>query len=347
MTKNLTKDLIDWYERSKRDLPWRETKDPYSIWISEVILQQTRVAQGLPYYHRFIERFPDVVALANAMEDEVLRLWEGLGYYSRARNLHAGAKYIAFEQGGIFPDNYEALLKVKGIGPYTAAAISSICFDEASPVLDGNVFRVVSRLYAVYDDIANAANRKVFIEILDQIIDHQQPGHFNQAMMELGATICLPTNPSCIDCPVEIYCHAKRRGVQKDLPVKIKKLKVRDRYFHYLVLRHKGSYAMRKRESGDVWQGLYEFYLDECERNGTPKFLNYLSVEDSINVSEVYKHILTHQKIYARFYLVDIKSSQNWKKLIDSYQLKSYTLSEVVTLPKPKLIVNYLTQLDK
>ena len=227
--------LITWYVKNKRDLPWRHTKDPYKIWLSEVILQQTRVAQGKDYYLRFIEAFPTVNHLAKATEKKVLSLWQGLGYYSRARNLHATAKIITANHGGIFPDNYKELLLLKGIGPYTAAAIASFAFNKPRAVLDGNVFRVLSRLYNVSTPINSTQGLKEFQEISQSLINHLDPSTHNQAIMEFGALLCTPRVPRCNDCPFTIECGAYQNGTINQRPIKIKKNRVRSRYFVYKV----------------------------------------------------------------------------------------------------------------
>lgn len=340
-------ELLSWYQEHKRNLPWRQTKDPYTTWISEVILQQTRVAQGIPYFHQFMETFPTVKELAIAHEDQVLKVWEGLGYYSRARNLHAGAKYIYHSCQGKFPENYDSLLQVKGIGPYTAAAIASICFDQPTPVLDGNVFRVSSRLFKIENDITKSSSRKVFISQLEQIISHQNPGDFNQAIMELGATVCSPTSPSCDLCPVADRCIAMKEKCHTDLPVKTKKVKVRHRYFEYLVPEYDGKSGMRKRTPGDVWQGLYDFHCEEVTQPKTkPSFLTTLGSTGDYTRSKTYQHVLTHQKIHARFHHVRLASEKNMLNLVDLLHLDVFSWSDIVTLPKPRLIVKYLNEHD-
>ena len=256
--------LLNWYQRHKRNLPWRETTDAYAIWLSEVILQQTRVAQGLPYYLKFIEAYPTVQYLAAAPEDEVLRLWQGLGYYSRARNMHFTAKQVVQEYNGQFPSSYHELQKLKGVGSYTAAAVASFAFKEKVAVLDGNVFRVLSRVFGISDDIAAPASRKVFQQLADSLIPEQAPDTFNQAIMEFGAIQCTPVMPDCMFCPLQTSCFAFNRGLVQELPVKSKAKAVRPRFFHYLVFEWQGSYFMRKRLAGDIWQGLYDFYLYEA-----------------------------------------------------------------------------------
>ncbi len=339
----LSQDLIYWYSREKRSLPWREDRDPYKVWLSEIILQQTRVVQGLPYYYRFTEAFPTVNFLAEASETEVLRLWEGLGYYSRARNLHFAAQQVMNEYGGVFPKSFQELKKLKGVGEYTAAAIASICHDEAEPVIDGNVFRVVSRLYDISNDISIPATRKIFREVLLTIIDDKIPGEFNQAMMELGALICLPKNPRCEICPILHHCDARSKGRQEYLPVKGKKIKKRNRYFHYVVFHHNGSLALKRRAGGDIWQGLFDFYLFESSLPEPEPDGIFDSDRFTITRrSDYFRHILTHQNIQARFYVVEINDIDIWKETLNNFKLTSFSEDELVNLPKPKLIVNFL-----
>jgi len=346
--KRFSERLINWYTGRKRDLPWRQTKDPYAIWLSEIILQQTRVDQGLPYWERFMEAYPTVTDLANASQEHVLRLWQGLGYYSRARNLHATAKIVTNDFEGIFPDSTEGLLKLKGIGPYTAAAIASICFNEPTPVVDGNVFRFASRYFGIEADISKASSRKVFTEILVKEIDEDRPGEFNQAMMEYGATVCSP-NPSCSECTFNVNCWAFQHDRQKSLPVKSGKTKVRTRHFHYVALRYKNRYFLNERKSKDVWSGLYDFLLfegDENEESIAQKIQHDHQLKGFVidDVSETILHILSHQKIEATFYLIDLESiTKDFQ--IQNTSLRPYSIEEMLNLPKPKLIVNYLARL--
>ena len=269
--------LVNWYNSNKRPLPWRETKDPYKIWLSEIILQQTRVSQGLPYYLKFMTEFPTIHDLAKANEQKVLSLWQGLGYYSRARNLHQCAIYISDKLGGKFPSSYLELLKLPGIGPYTAAAIASIAFGEAVPVVDGNVYRVLSRLFGIEADIGQSKNREIFYEHALQLIQNQDPDTFNQAMMEFGAMHCMPRNPLCEECFVSSECYANLHGKQESFPIKSKKIKVRKRYFNYIVFFFEDGLLMRERSEGDIWQGLNDFYCIESgqlfdEEEGARKY---------------------------------------------------------------------------
>ncbi len=343
-TKAFSEVLIRWYHTKKRDLPWRKTKDPYKIWLSEVILQQTRVAQGSPYYEKFVETYPTVKALANADEQEVLRLWQGLGYYSRARNMHATAKIVVNDFDGIFPNNYEGLLKLKGIGPYTAAAIASFAFDEKVAVVDGNVFRVLARVFGVETDISSHEAKKVFGELANELISAESPSVYNQAIMEFGAIHCTPANPDCMFCVFAESCVANATGMQAILPIKSKKVKVRNRFFDYFVIEQNGNFLMHQRPEGDIWTGLNDFYLVENEEK--------LSELDEINDdflqetlskaiikghSENIKHILTHQRIEARFWHIVLN-----EEVSAPAGYAFYSLDEVEVLPKPILIEKYL-----
>ena len=337
---------------NKRDLPWRNTADPYMIWLSEIILQQTRVAQGLPYFLKFIDEFPTIFDLANASETKVLRLWQGLGYYSRARNLHACAKSVVEKYNGKFPDNYAALLQLKGVGKYTAAAIASFAFNEPVPVIDGNVYRVLSRVFGVSDDIGSSGGQKVFARLAARLIDQDNPHTYNQAIMEFGATHCTPSAPDCHTCIFADDCHANKHGLQKDLPVKLKKVKVKTRFFHYLVIQHGAKIMLKKRQQNDIWQGLYDFYLIEATKpldmsqiqsQQTGDWLNAENL-NLMNLSGEYKHILTHQRIFARFFHIaaDNGFSPGHSNKLDDFRF--YTLDEINDLPKPILIDNYLNE---
>ncbi len=322
----IAESLIDWYSGAKRELPWRESNDPYDIWVSEIILQQTRVEQGLPYYLRFIESFPDVETLAAARENDVLANWQGLGYYSRARNMHFTAKHIVEKLNGEFPKTYSEILKLKGIGPYTAAAIASFCFGEPEPVVDGNVFRVASRLFGISDDIAEGKSRKKFESVLKEIIPHDQPGTFNQAIMEYGATVCLPS-PSCERCVFTKECFAFQNDSIKELPVKSKKLKVKERDLNYLVLENEGRVLMKKRGGKDIWEGMFDFPELEA-RNGKV-------------FSDPIIHLLSHQRLSVRFSHSQVSEDQ-FKELARTHGAEPYSIEQILTLPKPKVIVDFV-----
>lgn len=309
-------------------------------------MQQTRVEQGLPYYLKFTEAYPSIRDLASAKETEVLRLWQGLGYYSRARNLHTTAKFISNELNGIFPNSYREIIELKGVGPYTAAAIASICYDEPKPVVDGNVFRFASRYFGIHDDISKQKTRGVFEKILDDQISKKNPGAFNQAMMEFGSKICSPA-PSCHECLFNLDCVAAREKLQGKLPVKNSKVKVSERHLNYFVLTDGANYIFRQRDKTDVWAHLYDFPSIEGIMSPEEVYVNakkllghsFLVEEES----ETFQHLLSHQKIKAVFYRIKLSSSQI--KKVKSQYGRPYSVEEIVTLPKPKLIVNYLEQI--
>ncbi len=344
--------LLGWYARHARPLPWRQTRDPYRIWLSEVILQQTRVAQGMPYYERFLAAFPDVTALARADEQAVLRLWQGLGYYSRARHLHATARHVANERGGQFPDHYGALRQLPGIGPYTAAAIASFAFGEPVAVVDGNVYRVLARHFGLADDIASPAGQRAFRELAQAVLPTQDSDTYNQAIMELGALQCAPARPKCLTCPVQATCVALATGQQATLPVKTKRTQVRQRYFHYLVLGDEAGHLwLRQRGAGDIWQGLFDFWLVEAPAPLTVEALlatPALSAFCQLDVRLVgqqgpFRHVLTHQRLEAYFYRFVVHSSAvEWLARHAPQQLVQLTPAEVAAVPKPVLITNYL-----
>ncbi|MGB3617230.1 MAG: A/G-specific adenine glycosylase [Catalinimonas sp.] len=302
--------LIRWYEHHRRDLPWRKTRDPYKIWLSEIILQQTRVAQGLSYYQRFVEHFPDVHALAAATEEEVLNLWQGLGYYSRARNLHYTAKEVA-GRGGVFPPDAAGLRELKGVGPYTAAAIAGFAYGEAVPVVDGNVYRVLARHRGIEVDIASPAAYRTFEAAARCLLPPEHPAAFNQAIMELGARQCVPLDPKCLFCPVQDDCHAFATGQQSRLPIKSAKKPPRPRYLHYLVPQDPdGGLWLRRRTGRGIWQGLYDFPLEEADRpldeatlrdRPTVRTLREAGAEWAA-LSPRYEHILTHQRLFVHFH---------------------------------------------
>lgn len=325
--KWIAKKLIEWYKIHQRILPWRDINDPYRIWISEIILQQTRVIQGLDYYNRFIERFPDVHSLAVADEQEALKYWQGLGYYSRARNLHVAARQIETNFEGKFPENYEVILSLKGIGEYTAAAIASFAFNAPYPVVDGNVFRFLSRLFAIEEPIDTAKGKKWFTELAGQIMDQVHAGLFNQAIMEFGALQCIPASPGCSACPFEAQCAAYTSGKVNEFPVKRNKTKIRTLYLYYFHI-HSGNHIyLKKRKEKGIWQNLYEFPMIASE---TPLEWEELIAADDFkalfpSIESVHfrlvlknqKHVLTHRILYACFYEVTIdKTPESFAKFI-------------------------------
>lgn len=305
--------LLEWYAREGRDLPWRRTRDPYRIWLSEVILQQTRVAQGMDYYLRFTQRWPEIGALAAATEDEVLKLWQGLGYYSRARNLHAAARTVSERFGGEFPKTYVEVRALPGVGDYTAAAICSAAYDLPCAVLDGNVFRVLSRLFDVETPIDTTAGRKAFAELAQSQLDPAHPGLYNQAIMDFGALQCTPAQPRCGDCPLAELCLARAAGTVAERPVKQGRTKVSDRWFHYLHIVCGGKTLLARREGRDIWQGLYEFPLIETDGpayfmalTALPRFAELAGdAWHLIHSVEMPRHQLSHRTIHATIHRIE------------------------------------------
>ncbi|MFE3846418.1 A/G-specific adenine glycosylase [Flavobacterium sp. LB3P45] len=317
---NFSNVLIKWYLQNKRDLPWRNTTNPYPIWLSEIMLQQTRVAQGMPYFLSFTTAFPTVFDLATANEEQVLKLWQGLGYYSRARNLHKTAQYVASDLGGIFPDNYADLLKLKGIGEYTAAAIASFSYNEAVPVVDGNVFRVLSRYFDIETDIAQASAKKEFAALAFELMPKDNPATFNQAIMEFGALQCVPKSPNCGICVFNESCTALQKKKVDQLPVKSKKVKVRNRYFNYLVVADENDNTIiQKRTDKGIWHNLYEFPLIETEKEEDFNFITgqiqsdyfkeniIMSILEDNDKSIIHK--LSHQHLHIKFWKVNLNGS--------------------------------------
>lgn len=309
----LAREIEKWYLDNKRDLPWRNTQNPYYIWLSEIILQQTRVNQGLNYYLKFIELFPTVFHLSEASEDEVLKAWEGLGYYSRARNLHNSAKVIVNTYNGVFPREYHQIIDLKGVGEYTAAAIASFAYNLPYPVIDGNVMRVISRYFGILEPIDTKEGKNTIKKALNSVFNSKNPALFNQAIMEFGALQCVPVSPSCASCILSISCEARIQKRVQDLPVKSKKVNIKVRHFYYLISNENNNVFIKKREDSDIWKGLYQFPLIESdialsennlkEQAYTNLNANVLYVKKSI------KHILTHQHIYIYFVIVDFESS--------------------------------------
>jgi len=335
--------LIQWYLQYKRDLPWRNNSNPYTIWLSEIMLQQTRVAQGLPYFLRFTNAFPDVFDLANATEEEVLKLWQGLGYYSRARNLHQTAKKIASEFNGEFPKTYIELVKLKGIGEYTAAAIASFAYNEDVPVVDGNVFRVLSRYFDIETDIASSVAKKEFTQLANELLPTGKANIFNQAIMEFGALQCVPKNPDCGNCIFNKSCLALKNKKVTQLPVKLKKLKVRHRFFNYLVFSDSTNKTIvRKRTEKGIWHNLYEFPLLETEKDDKIQNLleliqNQNFVNNTIDTLELWNsetliHKLSHQHLYIKF----------WKIKVNGTIENGIDCKSASELPYPIVIYNFI-----
>lgn len=343
--------VIEWYQKNKRDLPWRHSADPYIIWISEIILQQTRVIQGMDYFLRFRERFPDVASLAAASEDEVLKYWQGLGYYSRARNLHAAAREIVDRYGGVFPSDYKDVRALKGIGEYTAAAIVSFAWNQPYAVVDGNVFRFLSRMFSLDTPIDSGKGKKQFAELAGLLMDPSRAGLHNQAVMEFGALQCVPQNPDCTACPFQDKCMAYASGKVDAYPVKQKKAKTRARYFHYLYIIWKGSTWLRRREGKDIWTGLYEFPLietdgptDFADLQQTDAFRELLGEAGPLRISADLtgvKHVLSHQVLYASFYRVEVGCEP---PALSTYV--SVPLEKVERYAVPRLIHIYLEKVS-
>ena len=340
---NFSNLLIKWYLQNKRDLPWRNTTNPYPIWLSEIMLQQTRVAQGMPYFLSFTTAFPTVFDLAKASEEQVLKLWQGLGYYSRARNLHQTAQYITTELNGIFPVNYNDLLKLKGVGEYTAAAIASFAYNEIIPVVDGNVFRVLSRYFDINTDIAQASAKKEFTALAFELIPKDNPAIFNQAIMEFGALQCVPKNPNCSSCVFNESCAALQKNKVDQLPVKSKKLKVRNRYFNYVVASDENKNTIiQKRTSKGIWHNLYEFPLLETEKEENFDFVSeqiqneYFKENTISSILETNDksiiHKLSHQHLYIKF----------WEVKIEGTIENGIDVETMKTFPFPIVIHNFI-----
>lgn len=337
--------ILFWYRANPRELPWRGTKNPYKIWLSEIILQQTRVAQGMPYYYKFVNNYPTINDLANAPEEEVLRLWQGLGYYSRARNLHSCAKYVCYELGGKFPETYEGLLKLKGVGSYTASAIASFAFGQAKAVVDGNVFRVLARYFGIETDIASSRAKKEFEALADQIIPKNSPDEYNQAIMDFGSRQCTPLSPDCPNCPLQSSCFAFNNNMVKDLPVKINKTKITERNLHYYIIKCGKEWVWKKRGSGDIWEGLFDFPMSESEKSTKGPNWETLGGEETHFFEKKYRHILSHQKLNATFSEIEIPTKK-YEELMIWCNKAGFILvneDEIDYLAKPKLIVNFLT----
>jgi A/G-specific adenine glycosylase len=311
---DFTANLLGWFKKNHRDLPWKDTKDPYKIWLSEIILQQTRVEQGHSYYLRFIDQYPTVEALAVAPLDEVLKLWQGLGYYSRARNLHITAQTVAHTYHGRFPTSSSELLSLKGIGEYTAAAIASFAFDEPAPALDGNGYRILTRVFGVHTPIDSNEGKKAVRKLAQELISQRYPADFNQALMDFGSLVCVPKAPKCAECPLQEGCYAYRSEKVAVLPVKSRKPEIRTRYFHYFIVHEKRHVYLHQRSDNDIWKGLYEFPLIETEVEVPPEKItaqpDWEKLFDGEKVritdcSPLIKHQLTHQTLWTRFYLIE------------------------------------------
>lgn len=331
---NFSFKILDWYKENKRDLPWRSTRNPYYIWLSEIILQQTRVAQGTEYYYKFIDNYPSVMDLAKASEQEILNDWQGLGYYSRARNLHFSAKYITKELNGEFPCDFPSILKLKGVGNYTASAIASFAFDLPYAVVDGNVYRVLSRIFGVETPIDSSQGQKEFQKLADDLLDRENSAEYNQAIMEFGAVQCVPF-PDCSKCVFELECVANQKEKVRKLPVKSKKIKQTKRFFHFLVSESKNTVYLEKRTGKGIWQNMYQFPLIETKSIQEPEELSKMEI---LKKSKVIKHILSHQQIFAQFYTVNFTQLEVKDKWI------KFDRTQLVDLPLPRLIDRFLNE---
>lgn len=339
--------ILEWYSKHKRDLPWRNSPDPYRVWLSEIILQQTRVAQGTPYFLKFSETYPTVCDLAAASEEEVLKLWQGLGYYSRARNLHQTAKTVCYEYGGAFPETYEGLRGLKGVGPYTAAAIGSICFSLPTPVVDGNVFRLLSRYYGVETPIDSGAGTRYFDQLAHEVMAPHRIGEYNQAIMEFGSQQCVPKSPDCAICPLADSCWALAHKQVSALPVKQGRQKIRNRYLHYLVpLDAENNTFMNKRTNRGIWSQLYEFPLLESEEAPDDMTLKHhlheslgVTSEGSLRIIKFNEvpivHKLSHQHLHTTFWVVHLQE----------IPMASISWRQAKELPVPVLIANFMETL--
>jgi len=342
--KNFSNNLLEWYKKNKRELPWRNIKDPYKIWLSEIILQQTKISQGLPYYLKFVTNYPVISKLAEASEQEVLKMWEGLGYYSRARNLHKTAKIIVKDYNGVFPTSFDLLIKLPGIGDYTASAISSFSNNEIQPVVDGNVYRLLSRLIGIPTPINTTKSLLQFKEIANKLISKNNPSDFNQAIMDFGSLICKPKSPNCEECIYEKSCFAKFNQKIYDFPVKKNKATNKTRIFNYLVIKSDdGSTIIEKRINKDIWQNLFQFPLIESDKYLTKKNIkvelnkmNLLKNTDyklTLFQNKCFDHKLTHQLINSFFWIIEVKSLKN----------NYIHIKNLNTFPFPKPITKFLT----
>jgi A/G-specific adenine glycosylase len=340
-----SEEIIEWYHKHKRDLPWRNTNDPYIIWLSEIIMQQTRVEQGMPYFNRFAEKYPTVKHFASATEEEILKLWQGLGYYSRGRNMHQTSREVMEEHAGYFPKNYDSLIRLKGIGEYTAAAISSFSSNEAKAVVDGNVFRLLSRYFGIDTPINTGKGKKIFTDLANELLDQTQAGTFNQAMMEFGSLQCKPKNPDCTVCPVQTSCEARLKNKINDLPVKLKSQKSKDRYFNYIIAIKNSKILVNKRRPGDIWENMIDLPLFETESPvevpdliQSENFIKTFGKQVLVrSISKPVKHILSHQKLNARF----IHIEQFTEEFIPHQNWFYVSKEELDKLPQPKLIFQF------
>lgn len=346
-----TEALLHWYAWHGRSLPWVGVRDPYKIWLSEILLQQTRVEQGLSYYQAFVETFPSVDVLADAEEQEVFKLWEGLGYYSRARNLISTAREVAFNRGGIFPETPETLMELKGIGPYTARAIASFAFNYPAAVVDGNVNRVLSRVFGVREAIDQPAGKRKMQELADSLLPQDDSAMFNQAMMDFGSLVCKPAKPACADCCMQNFCFAFQEGMTDQLPVKMKKVPRQSRYYHYIVVHDERKILIRLRKEKDIWQDLYDFpvvesnRLEELEWVGEHLTDTGIQVDFNRNSMELFgpfKQILTHRTIHALFLVIKINAG----KVPEPDGCFWVNKDELINFPFPVVVRKFLSEFN-
>jgi len=330
--------IVDWYRLKKRELPWRAESNPYFIWLSEIILQQTRVSQGIYYYLKFTKNYPTIIALANAEEKEVLNDWQGLGYYSRARNLHFSAKHIRDELNGVFPTTYNEIRKLKGVGQYTASAISSFAFNEKRAVVDGNVYRLLSRVFNLDTPIDSSSGVKEFQELADTLINRENPGEHNQAIMEIGALICVPKQPKCIECPLKEKCLSLANNCINSRPIKKGKTRVTGRFFHYLIFNSEEKTIIEQRIGKGIWQNMYQFPMVEVAK--ADERIDLSAFKNKSFESPVRKHVLSHQHIYATFHHFNSFPTEingNWRTIKQS---------DIQEYPLPRIIDRYLEEED-
>lgn len=338
--------LLRWYAAAEhRPMPWRGEQNPYLVWLSEVMMQQTRVEQGLPYFLKFKEQYPTVQQLADAAIDEVMRHWQGLGYYSRARNLHHAAKHIAYELNGRFPTTYSEIKKLKGVGPYTAAAIASMVYGERQAVVDGNVIRVLARVCGIATPFDTTAGKKEIELVAQELISPSQPGLYNQAIMDFGATVCKPQSPACHSCPLTARCIAYKQDIQTELPVRSKKMVKKERHFYYLLIKNKKEIIITKRQANDIWQGLYELPMLESSRpifrNLKKQMITLLPIDFEIeSCSEIYKQQLSHQTIHSQFITIQVS---HFKKLKIEGAIK-VPIANLSKYAFPKTVHLYLSE---
>ncbi len=338
--KQFRSSLLDWHKAVDRSLPWKKTKDPYKIWVSEIILQQTRVSQGLSYYQRFIKAFPDIYTLAAANDKDVLAIWKGLGYYRRPLNMLKTARAIVMDHSGLFPTNYESLLQLPGVGPYTAAAIASFAFGVPKAVVDGNVTRVIARYFGINEPVDKTSVKKKISLMADGCLDSSDPGRYNQAIMDFGALVCKPSNPNCKICPHAALCTAHTKNTIDQIPSKSKRILRKKRYIHYFLVQKEDKIALQKRTDSDIWKGLYELPSLETEKIGLkPLEHRFFFEKQGIDVSSIRlvhskKHILTHREIFAHFYEADVNN--------ETISARWYDLNRIDDLPIPRHIDQFL-----